>query len=114
MGLLKGITVTLCRRTSAGKDEFNRDIWEEERIQVENVLVAPISQTDTEILSELSLSGKKARYQLGIPKGDTHVWEDSVIEFFGARWQATGFATMGIDELSPLGWNRKVVVERYG
>lgn len=114
MAILKGIPVVLISKTETGKDAFNRPITAETRETVENVLVAPLSQTDTDIINELSLNGKEARYQLAIPKGDTHLWEDAEVEFFGERWKTCGFPTLGIDALIPLDWNRKVVVERYG
>lgn len=76
--------------------------------------IAPLSQNGEEIISEINLTGKKARYQLAIPKGDSHNWEDAEVSFFGERWRSIGFSTMGIDDLIPLEWNRKVVVERYG
>lgn len=114
MALLKGIPVVLISKTETGRDAFNRPIVTETRETVENVLVAPLSQADTDIINELSLSGKGARYQMAIPKGDTHKWEDAEVEFFGERWKTAGFTTMGIDALIPLDWNKKVVVERYG
>lgn len=114
MGYLKGITITLITRTETGRDDFNRPIEIENREEIENVLVSPLSQSGEEILNEMSLNGKKARYQLAIPKGDAHNWDDCEVEFFGARWRSIGFSTMGIEELIPLDWNRKVVVERYG
>ena len=76
--------------------------------------IAPLSQTDVAVINELSLNGKKAKYQLAIPKGDTHIWEDADVEFFGARWHTVGFSTEGIEDLIPLDWNRKVMVERCG
>ena len=114
MGFLKGIDVILHVKTPAGKDAFNRQQFEETTVTVENVLVAPLSQNGEEIINEMSLNGKKARYQLGIPKGDQHTWEDTTVEFFGETWKTVGFSTMGIDDLIPLNWNRKVVVERCG
>ena len=112
--LLKGITVDLYTKTSNGTDAFNRPIETETKASVENVLVAPLSQTGEEILSELSLNGKKVKYQLAIPKGDTHTWEDAEVEFFGLRWKVIGFSTIGIEDMIPLDWNRKVLVERVG
>lgn len=106
--------MVLITKDSSGRDAFNRPILTETRETVENVLVAPLSQTDVAIISELSLNGKKARYQLAIPKGDSHSWEDAEVEFFGERWKTVGFTTMGIEDLIPLDWNKKVVVERYG
>lgn len=114
MAHIKGITVTLITKTSTGaKDAFNRPIETETRTNVDNVLVAPLSQ-GAEIVNEISMNGKKARYQLGIPKGDANKWEDCLIEFFGQQWKSIGFSTEGIEENIPLDWNRRVVVERYG
>lgn len=112
--ILKGITVNLITKTGSGTDAFNRPIEQETTTPVDNVLVAPLSQTGEEILSELSLNGKKAKYQLAIPKGDTHNWTDAEVEFFGERWRTIGFPTEGIEDLIPLDWNRKVLVERVG
>lgn len=112
--LLKGITVDLYVKTGNGTDAFNRPIETETKYSVSNVLVAPLSQTGEEVLSELSLNGKKVKYQLAIPKGDTHTWEDAEVEFFGYRWKTIGFSTIGIEDMIPLDWNRKVLVERVG
>lgn len=79
--LLKGIPVKLITKMATGKDAFNRDIVTETETTVENVLVAPLSQTGDEIISELSLNGKKVKYQMAIPKGDEHTWEDADVEF---------------------------------
>lgn len=114
MAYLKGIDVILHDKVVTGKDAFNRPIEEDVDITVENVLVAPVSQTDSEILTELSMDGKKARYQLAIPKGDAHDWDDKTVTFFGETWRTVGFSTIGIEDLIPLDWNRKVVVERCG
>ena len=112
--VLKGIPVDLIIKASTEKDAFHRPIETETRVTVDNVLVAPLSQTGEEILSELSMDGKKVKYQLGIPKGDTHTWEDTEVEFFGFRWKTIGFPTIGIEDMIPLNWNRKVLVERVG
>ena len=114
MAYLKGITVILISKVSSGKDAFNHETFTEERIQVDNVLVSPVSQTDVAVVNELTMNGKKLLYQLAIPKGDTHKWEDAEVEFFGKRWKTLGFSTEGIEALIPLDWNRKVLVERYG
>lgn len=112
--VLKGITVNLITKAQNGTDAFNRPVEQEVITPVDNVLVAPLSDESEEILSELSLNGKKAKYQLAIPKGDTHNWTDAEVEFFGERWRTIGFPTEGIEDLIPLDWNRKVLVDRVG
>ena len=110
--MIKGITVTLINKKEVGRDPFNRPIYEDVEIEVDNVLVSPVSTDD--IVNTLELTGKKAVYTLAIPKGDENDWEDAEVIFFGQRWRTIGFPTEGIDHLIPLDWNKKVMVERYG
>lgn len=112
MVLIKGITVRLFEKVKVGTDGFNKDIFEEIPVNVENVLVAPVNSN--EVTSNTNLVGKKAVYTLALPKGDSHNWENSRVDFFGESWKTVGFPTGGIEELIPLGWNKKVTVERYG
>jgi len=109
--MLKGREITLYERTEGVKDAFNRPTYTETPVIVKNVLIAPVSSED--MISELNLTGKRAIYQLGIPKGDTHKWENARVFFFGENWKVIGTPTEGQEELIPLSWNRKVRVERY-
>lgn len=114
MRLLKGMPIILHQKTETGRDAFNRPIYEETSETVENCLVAPLSEGDNSITTELNLNGKHGLYQIAIPKGDDHIWEDRTIEFWGHTWKVIGFPTEGMEDLIPLSWNKKVVVERYG
>lgn len=111
MAMIKGITVELINKIEVGKDEFNHPIYREETTEVENVLVCPASAS--EIVDAMNLTGKKAVYNLAIPKGDNHVWKDQKVEFFGDTWQVIGFPQRGIEENIPLDWNEKWMVARY-
>lgn len=111
MTKIRGIQITLINKKPIGKNPFGEVIYEDVEIPVENVLVAPATNED--VISAMDLYGKRAAYTLGIPKGDTHDWEDAEVQFFGARWRTFGISTVGIDHLIPLDWNRKVLVERY-
>ncbi len=109
---MKGITVTLYTKTRTGTDPLNHPIYTEETQTVDNVLVAPMSSE--EVLETYNLTGRKATYQLGIPKGDTHEWKAGYrVEFFGEPWRIIEIPTEGIETLIPLDWNKKVKVERY-
>lgn len=111
---MKGISVILYDKVSAGVDEFNHEIFTETPVTIDNVLVAPVGDAGEAVVSDLDLTGKRSLYMLGIPKGDTHVWDDRTVEFFGEKWRTVGFSKVGIEHLIPLQWNRKVTVERYG
>lgn len=111
MGKLRGIDIKLYNQTVIGKDPFGAEIREEKAITVSNVLVFPT--TNDEVVSQLNLTGKKAEYTLSIPKGDTNNWNDKTVEFFGKKWKTFGAVSETIDELTPLSWNKKVMVARY-
>lgn len=108
---MRGISITLYEKTQTGADEFGAAIYTETAVTVDNVLVAPVS--GDEVLETLNLTGKKAVYQLAIPKGDAHSWENCRVSFFGQSFRVIGAAVEGIEALIPLSWNRKVVVESY-
>ena len=109
---MRGITVTLLKRIENGTDDFNRPIYTETEVVVDNVLVSPTQTGGDEILSSLDLTGRRAVYDLAIPKGDANDWEGNRVQFFGETWQVIGIPTQGIDALIPLAWNKKVQVER--
>lgn len=109
---MRGVTVVLFDQIQTGVDPFNVPVYEEHLIGVPNVLVAPLS--DQEILESYNLLGRKAIYQLAIPKGDTHDWSTGKkVHFFGQDFRIIGEPTEGIEDLIPLGWNKKVKVEKY-
>lgn len=112
MGKIKGITVTLIDKVESGKDAFGHPKYDDVEVPVENVLVAPAAAND--VVSVLNLTGRTASYTLGLPKGDAHDWENKEVRFFGQRWRVFGIPLEGIEELIPLDWNKKVMVERYG
>ena len=109
--LIHGITVILHEKTQTGKDSIGSPIYEVSPVAVNNVLVGqPVGD---EIISNTDLHGKKAEYMLGIPKGDTHNWEDSDVEFFGKKYKTFGPVIEGIEDMIPLEWHKKIAVSRY-
>lgn len=112
MSRIKGIQVILIDKEIIRMDPFGNEIYDEKKIKVDNVLVIPTSSDD--MVSQLSINGKKAIYSLAIPKGDTNNWEDREVIFFGQRWKTFNFVTQGIEDMIPLEWNKKVLVEKYG
>lgn len=109
--MIKGIPVKLYERILSGTDEFDHPVYTETPVIVENVLVAPASTP--EILDTLNLTGKKAVYNIAIPKGDSHTWQDCRVDFLGQSWRVIGLPQQGIDENIPGAWNQKWMVERY-
>lgn len=111
MAILKGIEIILVDKVENGVDEFNHPIFVDKEIVVKNVLVAPVKIED--VTNIVNLTGKKAEYQLGIPKCDKNTWENREVIFFGRKWRTIGTPQEGIESMIPLSWNRKIMVERY-
>lgn len=108
---MKGIPITLYNKIEIGRDAFNKPVYDDVPETVENVLIEAISSA--EVLETLSLTGRRAIYRLGIPKGDQHDWTDKKVSFFGRDFRTIGIPIEGIEEMIPLEWNKKVTVERY-
>ncbi len=111
MGKIKGIKIILIGKIETGKDPFGKPIEEDVEIEIDDVLVAPVTSDD--ITSRTNLEGKKAVYKLGIPKGDSNDWVDKEVRFFGKRWRTIGIPLEGIEDLMPLRWNKQIMVEYY-
>lgn len=111
MSKIKGITVTLINKVKNGVDDFGHPTYTEKRTNVNDVLVMPL--TSTEIIDALNLTGKKAVYNIAVPKGDGNVWKDQQVEFFGHVWKIVGFPKSGIEENMPLKWNEVWMVADY-
>ena len=111
MGKIHGIPIALIDKQVISTDPFGSPVVKDVEILVDNVLIAPATTED--VTNQMSLTGKKISYALGIPKGDMHDWENKEVRFFGKRWKTVGIPLEGIESMMPLEWNKKVMVERY-
>lgn len=110
--MIHGMTVTLHKRIETGRDAFNNPIYQWYGTEaVDDVLVG--EPTPQERTDELNFSGKMIAYSLGIPKGDTHEWEDQIVEFFDHKFHIFGFPKEGIEANIPLRWHKIYKCERY-
>lgn len=107
---MRGSTVILHERTQTGVDSFNSPTYTTKLVTVTNVLIGQPATDD--VTDSISLFGKRIEYMLGIPKGDAHNWEDSVVEFFGRKYRTFGAVIQGIEVNVPTAWHKKVRVER--
>ena len=111
MGKIHGMPITLIDKQVVSVDPFGSPVVKDVEITIDNVIVAPATTED--VTNQMSLTGKKISYTIGIPKGDLHDWENKEVRFFGKRWRTVGIPLEGIEELIPLEWNKKAMVERY-
>ena len=112
MAFLEGIPVILYDKVQTGTDALNTSVFQEIPVVVENVLVCPVSADG--IVGDNQPEGKQAEYELCIPKKNTNVWENRVVEFYGKKWRTFGIPLQWQESMVPGIWNRKVKVESYG
>jgi len=108
---MKGEKVILKEKSQSGTDPFGRPIYTEEDVEVDNVIIG--SPTFDAATAELELTGKKIAYTLGIPKGDTHDWMDSIVVIRGKMFKTYGYPLTQTEANVPGKWNTQVKVERY-
>lgn len=109
--MIHGIDVILYDRFAVGLDDFGQTIYEETAATVHNVVVAPIESGD--LIEATQIDGKTQMYELYLPKGDSHTWEDRRVRFWEQTWETVGAPMEYIESNVPLAWNRKVRVKRF-
>ena len=115
---MKGITVTLYEITpTSSVDEFGVPVVTETPVTVSNVLVGEPSTDD--IATSTALYQKQIHFMLGIPKGDTHEWQDRKVSWTDAYGRTItcktfGYPITGVEANIPTKWHMKVRCERYG
>jgi len=110
---MKGCDVTLYVKQENGTDPFGNPDFKVEAVTVKNVLIAPVSADDVDgtHLTDMAV------FQLGIPKGDQNVWKDATVVFtlLGETYtgKVVGVPEVGIEDMVPTKWHKKVRVECY-
>lgn len=114
---MRGVTVTLYEQTVTGYDAFGAPVITETATQVPDVLVGEPSTED--ITTTTQLYGKTLVCMLGIPKGDSHDWQDKKVSWTDAYGtthvlKTFGFPITGVEANIPTRWHKKVRCEKYG
>lgn len=115
---MRGITVTLYNQIPTGEDDpFGVPIYSETGVEVKDVLVG--EPTTDDITTSTALYQKQIRYMLGIPKGDTHDWQDKKVSWTDSYGRTIvcktfGFPITGIEANIPTRWHMKVRCEDFG
>lgn len=107
---IKGVSVVLHTRTIDDYDPLGNPIYKPADVTVNNVLWNVSSADD--LIDSARLEGTQELYTLCIPKGDEHVWLENTVTFNEKTFHCYA-ESEGIESLIPLGWNKKVLVERY-
>ena len=115
---MRGMTVTLYELTATSSyDPFGNQVFTEKPVQVDDVLIG--EPTTDDIATSVALYQKTIRFMLGIPKGDTHDWQDKKVSWTDAYGRTItcktfGFPITGVEANIPTRWHMKVRCEDYG
>lgn len=113
---MRGVTVTLYEEVQTGTDAMNAPVYRTNAVEVPDVLIG--EPTSDEIVSSTEMYGKELTCMLGIPKGDTHDWENKKVSWTDAYGethvlQTFGFPITGIEANIPTRWHKKVRCAKY-
>lgn len=108
---MKGTTIQLGVKTQIGTDPFGAPEYSVIFEDVKDVLVGQPSTDD--IKTSTDLFGKRLIYMIGIPKGDTHNWEDAEVIIWGKKFKTFGCPITGEQANIPLRWGQNVRVGYY-
>lgn len=109
--MIKGETVILIDNIQIETDPFGEPVYEENQIEVQNVLIG--NPSTEAAVNEFNLTGKKLLFVLGIPKNDIHDWKDKTVIIRGQKFRTYGFPLTQTAENVPGRWNTQVKVEAY-
>lgn len=109
---MKTETVLLHVKKKISVDGMNNPVYDDSTVEVSGVLIG--QPTTEEVTSSIALYGKRLSFVLALPKGDTHDWTDTEVEFWGRKFRTYGDVVEGIEANVPTPWHRKVMVERFG
>ena len=110
MGKIKGVSVVLHVRSVKENDPLGNPIYKYKDVTVNNVLWNATTASD--LIDTSRLEGTKELYTLAIPKGDANTWLENTVTFRGKTYHCYA-ESEGMESLTPLEWNKKVLVERF-
>lgn len=109
---MKGTTIQLVEDIVVEYDPFGAPVTQQQLVDIDDVLVG--QPTTQEVVDTMQVYGKRIEYVLGIPKGDSHKWEDATVYIWGKPYRTIGYPITGEQANIPLRWGMNVRVERYG
>lgn len=107
---MNGTTVTVLRDVENGTDEFGSPVATVMTEQVDNVLIAPVS--DKDLSGSIRPDGIEVALVLHFPKTYTTSLRGTRIKLDGQTYAVIGDPVGYMPENTPGPWNRPVQVER--
>jgi hypothetical protein len=102
---MKGITLTFVKQVSNGTDSFNNPTYTTSNVEVEDCLVAPITEPAT-AREQQAMEQSKDQIRIHLPKASTADVSDSELTWNGKVFHIDSDSVVFMDENTPTRWNR--------
>lgn len=106
-----GITLTFTKQTAGGTDALNNPTYTTTEIEVDNCLIAPITEPSS-AREQQAMEQSKDQVRIHLPKTCTDDVSDSDVEWDGKVFHIDSDSVKFMDENTPTKWNRYFRAER--
>lgn len=100
-----GTTLTFTKKVPDGTDNMNNPTYTEQEIEVEDCLIAPITEPAT-AREQQAMTQSKDQVRIHLPKAYTGDVSDSDVEWNGKTFHLDSDSVIFMNENTPTRWNR--------
>lgn len=104
------IPVTLYEKVQDGTDDFGVPTYAENAVVIDKCLVA--MGQHNQLMDNNTIQVALDTFTIAIPKGDTHDWRNSIVEFslggIEFRCKTNSDYLLGVEEAMPLMWHKQI------
>lgn len=102
---MTGTTLTFVKKVANGTDSFNDPTYTTTEVEVEDCLIAPITEPAT-AREQQAMEQSKDQVRIHMPKASTEDVSDSDVVWDGKTFHTDSDSVVFMDENTPTRWNR--------
>lgn len=102
---MTGTTITFATKVESGTDQFNNPTYTETDVEVDDCLVAPITEP-TNIREQQAIEQSRDQVRIHLPKTCTDDVSNSEFTWDGKVFKVDSDSVVFMDENTPTRWNR--------
>lgn len=103
--IMVGTTLTFIKKVANGTDDFNDPTYETEEVEVEDCLIAPITEPAT-AREQQAMDQSKDQLRIHMPKASTDDVSGSTVLWDGKVFSLDSDSVVFMDANTPTRWNR--------
>lgn len=105
-----GMTIEFTYRTQTGTDSMGNPVWENDTVEVEDCLIAPITEPST-AREQQAMEQSRDQVRVHFPKAYTGSLPHATFEWGGKTFTLDSDSVPFMNENTPTRWNRYVRAE---